>query len=313
MLLTARSGTSAEYLQTTQVKFKVLDYYLEAQPGKVVEPADLAAANKDLQAQWGQIERAMNQAALTQTSKLFTRVLPPVSGNTALPTTSVLNLPSVVSPQKTRAVNVRITLVYSLAGQVVNGSISSSDPELQKFYKALDFKTLIQSMRSSGTTSLYGLSLVQGRATTANTTVPTQGLIQALSGLIGEDGQAGTSGQASPLTTHQDHLHRAGRAGQLYHYPGDHRRPLEDQPEHWRPEHGHATLSPDRRRSERPAPRWPDFLQFHQTGYCNAPHLRHAKRAVPHGHEGPVRHGGHGGPEEVGSVSSAEQNSPPTT
>ena len=106
LLLIARPGTSAEYLQTIQMKFKVLDYYLEAQPGKVVKPADLAAANKDLQAQWGQIEQAMNQAALTQTSKLFTRVPPPVSGNTALLTTSVLNLPSVVSPQKTRAVNV---------------------------------------------------------------------------------------------------------------------------------------------------------------------------------------------------------------
>ena len=95
----------------------------------------------------------------------------------------MLNLPSVISPQKTRAVNVLITLVYSPAGQVVNGNISSSDLELQKFYKALDFKALVQNMRSSGTTSLYGLPLVQGRATTVNATVSTQGLIQALNGL----------------------------------------------------------------------------------------------------------------------------------
>ena len=68
---------------------------------------------------------------------------------------------------------------------------------MQKLYKALDFKALVQNMRSSGATSLYGLPLVQGRATTA-----TQGLIQALSGLIRKGGQAGASGQASPLTTH---------------------------------------------------------------------------------------------------------------
>ncbi len=202
LLPTAQPGTSAEYVQTSRVNFKVLDYYLEAQPGKVVKPADLAAANKKLQTQRGDIERAMNQAFAAQTGKMFTRVLPPVNGNTVLLMTSVLNLPTAGSPQKTRAVNVGVTLTYNPAGQVVDASVSSSDPELQKFYKALDLKTLIQSAQGSGTTSLYGLPLVQGKATTTNATVPTQGLIQALSGLVGKASLTGVSGQASPLTTH---------------------------------------------------------------------------------------------------------------
>ena len=202
LLPTARPGTTAEYLQTTQISFKVLDLSLEARPGKVVKPADLAAANKDLQARRGQIERAMNQAVLTQASKMFTRVLPPVNGNTALLTTSVLNLPTAGSPQKTRAVNVSVTLVYNPAGQLVDGSVSSTDPEVQKIYQALDFKTLIQSMQGSGTTSLYGLPLVQGKATTTNATLPMQGLIQSLSGLIGRAAKTDAGGQASPLTMH---------------------------------------------------------------------------------------------------------------
>ncbi len=202
LLPTARPGTTAEYLQTTRSKLNVLEFSLEAQPGKVVKPADLAAANKDFQAQRGQIERAMNQAALTQTSKMFTRVLPPVSGNTALLMTSVLNLPGTGNPQKTRAVNVSTTLVYNPAGQLVDGSISSTDPELQKIYQALDFRTLIQSMQSSGTTSLYGLPLVQGKTTTTSATLPMQGLIQALAGIVGKAAQTDASAQASPLTMH---------------------------------------------------------------------------------------------------------------
>ena len=202
LLPTARPGTSAEYLQTIQITFKVLELSSEAQPGKVVKPADLAAASKKLQTQRDDIERAMNQAALTQTSKMFTRVLPPVNGNTALLMTSVVNLPSVANPQKTRAVNVSVTLVYSPAGQVVDASVSSTDPEVQKFYQALDLKTLIQSVQGSGTTSLYGLPLVPGKAATTNTTLPMQGLIQAMSGLIGRAAKTAVSGQASPLTMH---------------------------------------------------------------------------------------------------------------
>ena len=202
LLLTARPGTYAEYTQVTQAGFKVLDMHLEAQPGKSVKPADLAAASKRLGDQRADMQQALNRSAAPRSSKLFMKVLPPQGVNTVLLGTSVLSVPDPLRPGQQRAVSVRSTLTYDPAGKLLDLSISASDPQLDQVYKKLDIKTLIQSAQTSGTTALYGTPLIQGTPQTQDVTLPMQGFMQGLAGIMGSQIGGDVSAQASPLTMH---------------------------------------------------------------------------------------------------------------
>lgn len=197
LLLTAAPGTYAEYAQTS---VKLLSYRLEAQPGKTVKPADLAAANQKLQGQRAQIETALGRTVNAQASKLFMKVLPPKNGNTQLLYTSVLNLPDPANPKKQTPATVGVTLTYTPAGQLIDASVATQDPTLAKVYKALDLPTLLKSVQGTGTTSYYGLPLVPEKASVTSTTVPMQGFIQGLTSVIAGGASVPGSAQASPLT-----------------------------------------------------------------------------------------------------------------
>ncbi len=198
LMLTAKPGTYAEYTLTMQTGFKVSDMHLEAQPGKTVKPTDLAAENKKVQTQRSQLEHLMNKSAQTRRSKAFVRVLPPQNGNTVLLNSLVLSTPDPQNPQKQRVVNARIIVSYDTSGKVVDVSASADDPQLDVFYKAMDLKTLVQTVQTSGSTSLYGLPLVAGQPATSSITVPMQSVMSAMTALLGEQ----SSAQASPLMMH---------------------------------------------------------------------------------------------------------------
>ncbi|ULH14747.1 hypothetical protein MF271_12155 [Deinococcus sp. KNUC1210] len=203
LLLTSRPGTYAEYTQVTQLAYKVLDMQLSVQPGKSVKPADLAAATKDLSNQRAAMQQMLDRiAAVSQSSKLFMKVLPPQNGNTVLLSTAVLMRPDPLRPQQQRAVNVRTTMTYDLAGKLVDIGISASDPQIDQMYRKMDIKTLIQNAQTSGPTSLYGLPLIQGAPQTQDVTLPMQGLMQGMMSMIGAQAGADVSAQALPLMMH---------------------------------------------------------------------------------------------------------------
>lgn len=199
LTLTAPPGTSAQYRQTTRVSFEILDLHAEAQAGKPADPAALAARNSTLAAQLPQLRQALNQAGLSQAqvSRMTVRVLPPSQGNTVMLSTTSVELPGAQAGTK-RSAEISTTLTYTPAGQIADVRITSSDPELQKVYQALDLNTLIQNAQTAGTTGLYGLPLTTGAHTSA-TSVPMQGLLTAMLSLVGADPQANTA-QAEPLS-----------------------------------------------------------------------------------------------------------------
>ncbi|MGY2892822.1 hypothetical protein [Deinococcus sp. UYEF24] len=199
--LTARPGTYAEYATTLQIKFQLSDMHFEAQPGKTVKAADLAALNAKAKAQSADMTATMNKSALSQTGKSFVRVQPPVNGNSVVLTTTVLGLPDALHPGKTRPVSVGITLTYDPSGKVVGAAVTSSDPQLQKVYQAMDVNTLYQSAQQQGGGSLYGQPLVVGRPMTRDSTVDAQRLLQSLLGTAGAAAH-NVQVQSKPLVVH---------------------------------------------------------------------------------------------------------------
>jgi hypothetical protein len=133
-------------------------------------------------------------------SKLYMKVLPPKDGQTQLLYTTVLNLPDPANPKKQVVANVGVTLTYSPAGKLVDASIVTKDPTLAKFYKAFDLSTLIKSVQSSGTTSYFGLPLVQDQPSVTTSTVPMQSFVQGLASMMAGAASVPGSAQASPLT-----------------------------------------------------------------------------------------------------------------
>lgn len=192
--LTARPGTAAEYRTSLKIDFDVSDLHYEAQPGKTVTAAALAAENVRAKAQLVQMNTHLHRAVTDQVGKLFVRVLPPRDGNPVMLTTVVTKLPDTANasaggPAKFRSVSVSITLTYDPSGKVIGAAVTSSDPQIQKLYQALDLNTLVRNAQDSGSGSLYGQPLALGQPTTRIQNFPTQGLFQTLFALAGVSGQ----------------------------------------------------------------------------------------------------------------------------
>ncbi|WP_407569071.1 hypothetical protein [Deinococcus altitudinis] len=199
--LTAQPGTYAEYATVLQIKFQLTDMHFEAQPGKTVKAADLAALNAKAKAQSADMTATLNKSGLSQTGKSFVRVQPPVNGNSVILTTTILSLPDALHPGKTRPVSVGITLTSDPSGKVVGAAVTSSDPQLQKIYQAVDVNTLIQNAQQQGGGSLYGQPLVVGRSMTRDSTLDAQRLLQSLLGTAGAAMQ-NVQVQSKPLVVH---------------------------------------------------------------------------------------------------------------
>ena len=199
--LTARPGTYAEYATSLQVKFQLLDMHFEAQPGKTVKAADLAALNARAKAQGSDLNVTMNKSALSQTGKSFVRVQPPVNGDSVVLTTTILSLPDALHPGKTRPVSVGTTLTYDPGGKIVGAVMTSNDPQVQKVYQALDMNTMIENAQQVGSSSLYGQPLVLGQRTTLDTALDGQRLLQSVLGTAGTAAQK-VQVQARPMTLH---------------------------------------------------------------------------------------------------------------
>jgi hypothetical protein len=185
--LTARPGTFAEYVVSSQRKSKLIELKLEVRPGKIMNAADRIAANMKLKNQRIETLAAMKVNDMPQKEKYFIRVQPSKDGNTIVLNTSVSNLADPAKPGKMNVIKSSLIITFEPAGKIINAVFTSSDAQLQKAYHNMDVKTFIRELEATDGGWPYGQPLVVGKSVILKSNTPMQEVAKAIIDMNGLD------------------------------------------------------------------------------------------------------------------------------
>jgi hypothetical protein len=185
--LTARPGTFAEYVVSSQRKSELIELKLEVRPGRILKAADRIAANMKLKNQRIETLASMKANDMPQKDKYFIRVQPSKNGNTIVLNTSVYNLADPSKPGKMNVIRSSLIITFEPAGKIINAVFTSSDPQLQKAYHEMDVKTFIREIEATDGGWQYGQPLVVGKSVTLKSNTPMQEVAKAIIDMNGLD------------------------------------------------------------------------------------------------------------------------------
>ncbi|WP_420594460.1 hypothetical protein [Deinococcus sp.] len=210
LTLSAVPGTQVTYLTTTKIEFTGFDVSFAPKPGKTLSAEDqakLSEISSATKSQMAEVQAELGSAIQESEGKQFVRVLPPdVRGNAVLQTSLVSPAPVIdlktnrVTVSKTQFVTTTTQQTFAPDGKLLNLSIKSSDPKLQKFYSAMKFDELLGQMGQSGQGSLYGLALKAGESRNSTQSVDLSSLLSGLGALLMGETDVSQSLKSQPLT-----------------------------------------------------------------------------------------------------------------